>query len=109
MPWKHVFEPNPSDNSLNVLKTLPDGFEETSGWGGFKTASRRMEDLLEQKKQGVPLDHRMFYTCQFCKGWIEGRPYEYQENTIGPLCGRKGYVSSCIRCGNEIGFSGMVS
>lgn len=109
MPWKHVFEPNPSDNSIKVHKNLPIGFIETAGWGHFKTARKPIKDLIDAHKAGKDVDHRSFYHCMFCKGWIEGKPYEYREDTLGPLCGRSGSVFSCIRCGCEIGFSGMVS
>jgi hypothetical protein len=112
--WKYVWEPNPSDKSIPLLKTLPErfvangGLADLGGWS-IKTARIPHEELIRDKKDGKNVDHRMFYYCTHCEGWIEGHPYEYHENTIGPLSGRDGTVSSCIRCGNEIGFSGAVS
>ena len=55
------------------------------------------------------LDDKQWHKCPMCKGWIEGAPNEYREDTIGPLCGRRGTTSHCRRCGWEIGFSGMMS
>lgn len=109
MPWKQVWQPNPSDSSKEVLQELPKGFIEDSGWEGFKVARLPVKVLLEQKKSGQPIDQRQFYNCRHCKGWIEGDPYQYKESSLGPLCGRRGTTSACIRCGKEIAFSGLVS
>lgn len=109
MPWEQVWVTNPADETMPVLETYPEGFEEFGGWGSFKTARRSIQVLLDAQKRGEKLDYREFYHCRYCKGWIEGKPYQYHESNLGPLCGRRGEVSSCIRCGHEIGFSGMVS
>jgi len=49
------------------------------------------------------------YHCRYCGGWIEGHPNQYEENSLGPLSGRKGTASHCRRCGQEIAFFGMMS
>lgn len=109
MPWRHVFEPNPSDSSLPVHKSPPGGFEILGGWGGFKTARFPFDKVIELANNKQEWDEREFYHCRNCDGWIEGKPYEYKENSMGILCGRRGTTSSCNRCGDELGFSGMVS
>lgn len=109
MPWERTWVQNPSDNEIEVHQFLPEGFEEYPTCGQFKHSRLPTEVLIEAQKSGKALDHRSFYECTYCNGWIEGRPYEYYESDLGPLCGRRGTVSSCRRCGREIGFSGMVS
>lgn len=47
--------------------------------------------------------------CGLCGGWIEGTMNESYEDSIGPLCGRRGTVMSCRRCGWELKFVGMYS
>jgi len=109
MPWKHVFVPNPSDESLPVLDKVPDGYEISKLTWSFQEARLPIDKLIEMHKADVKFRETQFYNCKYCKGWIEGEPYQYHEDNIGPLCGRRGTVYSCIRCGREIGFSGMVS
>lgn len=109
MPWQHVFVPNPSDDKLPVLKKVPKDYEVTGADWSFQRARLPFDKLLEKYKANKNFKERRFYSCRYCKGWIEGEPYEYHEDDIGPLCGRRGDVFSCIRCGNEIGFCGMVS
>ena len=102
MSWQYTFVPNPSDENIPVLENPPAGFE-ISNDRNYKTARIPFDQMMESN------DTRDFYYCLHCNGWIEGIPFEHHEDDIGPLCGRRGIVSSCIRCGNEIGFSGMVS
>lgn len=109
MPYKRVWEPNPSDMNLLVHKETPKGFLPDSGWSGYQVARLPVKVLLEQKAAGQPIDHRSFYQCKHCEGWIEGDPYEYQESSLGNRCGRRGIAASCRRCGKEIGFSGLMS
>lgn len=111
MPWKQVWEPNPSDDNIPLLKELPPEFKQGDfSWGGVKTASIPVDVLIREHQEGKKIPKiTSYYYCDDCKGWIAGYPYEYREDDIGPLCGRRGTVFSCIRCGNEIGFNGMVS
>lgn len=109
MPWKRTWVPNPKDESIEVFKQLPERFEEQKGWGEIAHAFIPVKLLIEDKANGKPIDARILYHCAQCEGWIEGRPYEYREDNIGHLCGRRGTVSCCKRCGTEMGFSGMVS
>ena len=101
---------NSSTEKIPVLKDLPKEFEISSNWG-YKTAAYPYDKNLEaiNKEDYKSVDNRFFYYCDICEGWIEGYAYQYEEDDLGPLCGRKGTVSSCIRCGHEIGFSGIVS
>lgn len=89
MPWINVWVPPNSNNALPVLKDLP---ENAKLYGGRAT-----------------VDRKPYYKCTYCDGWIEGSPDSKQENTLGPLCGRCGTVLSCIRCGQEIDFFGVIS
>jgi hypothetical protein len=87
MPYAWV--PAPSDPKLKVIKSLPKGAEVFG-----KTAS---------------LGDKTWHKCYGCGGWIEGDANEYHEDTIGPLCGRRGRSSHCRRCGLEIDFFGAMS
>ena len=56
--------------------------------------------------------YKTYFFCHHCGGWIEGEPHENEVNTMSPshpLSGRRGWEFYCLRCGGEIGFSGMVS
>ena len=108
MPWKQVWVPNPTNKTLKVHKELPPGFK-ASEWGRPTTAHIPAASLVKDKQAGKKPDFRWFYECAYCKGWIEGRPSQYEESNLGPLCGRRGTVYSCIRCGHELGFEGIMS
>lgn len=97
------------DSSMKVHEKPPEGFEIKGVWANFKTARVPVKTLLEQRDAGTEPDFREFYECKYCDGWIEGSPSSYREDNIGHLCGRRGETFSCIRCGREIGFTGMVS
>jgi hypothetical protein len=97
------------DENIPLHFSLPEGFEVVIEIYNYKVGRIPLEKLLEADKNKQPVDTRMFYECKFCNGWILGHPYEQHEDDIGPLCGRRGYSSRCIRCGNEIAFCGMVS
>lgn len=102
MPWKQTYEPAPKDMSLVVLKELPEGVTEHQElFSRIKTAAGK------PSAEGWP----HYYFCRYCGGWIEGYPNEYRVNTMDSyrLSGRRGTESHCIRCGEQIGFSGMVS
>jgi hypothetical protein len=94
MPWESSWVPAPSDPSLPVLAELPEGVAEWP-WP---------DDPRRAHGGG-----RRFYHCKRCGGWIEGNPTEYRVDTLAPLSGRRGVETYCIRCGEEIAFSGMVS
>ena len=105
---EQAYEQNTSNDGIPLLKTLPEGFVEENAWG-YKVGRKPIEVLFQDKDNGVPIDSRIFYHCQYCEGWIEGSPSQHNEDTIGPLCGRRGTVTVCCRCTHEIGFCGMVS
>ena len=93
-PWRQVWEPAPQDMSIKVWKEdeLPENIS------------------VIGKKRAITQDGtRWFYYCRFCEGWIEGEPNAYDEDTMGPLCGRRGVASHCKRCGEEINFCGVIS
>jgi hypothetical protein len=83
----------PADQALPVLKELPAGAQ----------ATETEASLLDGDKV------LFWHKCQYCDGWIPGMAFEAQENTLGPMSGREGIVYYCLRCGNEIGFSGVQS
>lgn len=97
MPYKTVYFPAPTNLELPVLKKQPDGREFNFG---VKSVI-----VMDGDNKG-----KHYYECaDYCKGWIEGEPSHFREDTMGPLCGRRGYSDHCIRCGHEIHFSGAVS
>lgn len=94
MPYETRWVPAPSDLSLPVLTEPPEGATDWPSLGGPKE---------------VRLGHRHFYHCRDCGGWIEGHPNEYRVDTLAPLSGRRGTEYFCLRFGQEIGFSGLMS
>ncbi len=100
MPYVHKWIPAPTNKTLTALKELPEGFVEVTS--EFWSTYRHARNSRYQK----------YYYCEYdCKGWIEGEPNCYRENTLEPehLAGRQGEAYYCRRCGREIAFSGMVS
>jgi len=91
MPYQMVWIP--PEKEINVIKELPNG-----------TEVRGDTAFLDDGKT-----FKQWYKCERCEGWVEGEPDEYNEDTIGPLCGRRGTVTSCKRCGWEISFWGEQS
>jgi hypothetical protein len=88
MPFQTVWVP--LEKPPKVVKKLPDGAE----------VEGRCEAHLGDKE---------WHKCSMCKGWVEGRAGQRREDSMGILCGRRGRVTYCQRCGHEIGFFGMVS
>jgi hypothetical protein len=101
MPYVEGWEDNPHDESLPVLKELPDGFvaRETL----FKS------QLQETNSRIIDGKYVMYHYCKHCEGWIIGHPYTYDVNNIRPRSGRRGHCYSCARCGEEIAFNGIMS
>jgi hypothetical protein len=94
MPFRLQYFEAPKNESLPVLSEPPNGTRQSIFGPDF---------IFNEAGQ-------VFYECCFCKGWIEGSPNEYRQNTLsGRLSGRKGIAYHCIRCGNEIHFEGMLS
>ena len=54
---------------------------------------------------------KVWFFCHHCQGWIEGEPHEHEVNDLDGrrLCGRRGTEFWCLRCAQQIGFSGMMS
>jgi len=63
----------------------------------------------EFSDRNIISDGERYYYCRYCEGWIEGQMSYRREDTIGPLCGRRGEARGCIRCNNELEFFGMYS
>lgn len=95
MPWESHWVPAPKNLALPVLVELPEGVEEYPAFG----------DVV-RRASGIG---RRFYLCKRCKGWIEGDPTQSRVDTLAPLSGRRGVETYCIRCGEEIAFSGLMS
>lgn len=94
MPYEQHYVSAPENMNLPVLKEEPDGKKFFTG---------QIIALAGEDKG------KSWYHCRYCEGWIEGTPSRFHESTLGPLCGRQGWAEHCIRCGNEIDFSGSVS
>ena len=93
MPWRMEYESAPADESLAVSANLPTEFVE--------------DDMGYRDARGPHATH-MHY-CPKCGGWIEGHANQFREDTLGPLCGRRGTTYHCRRCGYEIGFTGCMA
>lgn len=102
MPWRQVYEPAPKNERLPILENLPNGVEEKS----FSLSAIR-----EAWGHPTPETFASYYHCYRCGGWIEGQPNSYQVNTLNPamLAGRQGTEYYCRRCGEQIGFDGLMS
>lgn len=74
-----------------------------------KPVGKDPHNSIELSKTDVFADGKRWYYCKYCEGWVEGEPWHESEDTIGPLCGRRGHSEVCKRCDNEISFFGMVS
>lgn len=96
MPYESRWVDPPTDPTLPVLAEPPEGCVPGIGFGG-------------PKEVRTPDHRRHFYECRHCKGWIEGHPHESRVNNLGPLSGRRGTEFHCVRCGHEVGFTGMMS
>ena len=101
MPFVSQWVPAPKNMRIEVYEELPEGFVEQDKIGfslcGYRTA------------RNSKYDHAYF--CRHCNGWIVGLPHDFQENTMVPeqLAGRRGTVTYCRRCGEEIAFVGCWS
>lgn len=86
------------DESLEVYKDLPDGYQEKSQrvLRPYRHAERDWEEM---------------YYCDGCEGWILDWPNEYPCNTLNTshLSGKQGRDYHCRRCGRHLGFSGVMS
>lgn len=101
MPWGLTWYDAPKNMSLEVHKELPYWAHERSlSWGVKEAEGWPDEDTWV-----------FFHYCRHCGGWIEGHAQEFKENTMDStrLAGRSGVAYHCLRCGQEIGFSGAVS
>jgi len=102
MPYHMVYEPAPADESLPVLKELPNGIAE------YPTLTSNLREAHGHTADGL---YRSYHFCAYCDGWIEGEANRYFVNTLNPqqLAGRQGTEYFCRRCGKEIGFMGVMS
>lgn len=74
------------NRSLPTLRMLPVGVVEKPGRFNYRTAKSK---------------EQIFYYCNRCRGWIEGRPYHKFVTDE-----RIGMSFICLRCGKEIDFHG---
>lgn len=116
MPYKQIWFDAPHDMSISVIPgdkdTPPAGYVLNGGLYGCPQAIRDIAALIQLVQAGrkIPEDQPVtLYYCYHCRGWIAGVPGQYHEDNIGLLSGRRGEVFHCRRCGNEIGFFGMMS
>lgn len=104
MPFRTIWEPNPSDKSLPVLKEeeLPAGVREFLP--GFSDRHRTKSGVVDD-------EYKSFHYCPRCGGWIPGDYYTYGVNNLDTrhLAGRSGTSYACRRCGDEVDFNGIMS
>ena len=92
MPYKTTWEPASKDESLPVLKELPEGYREHKNClVSIRLANKSVHDA---------------YFCIYCDGWILGDMSEYDVNTWETKGSREGREYYCRRCGKELGFVG---
>ena len=99
MPYKLQWVPTPTNEDLEVLDKMPENID----LEGYVLDN---EGKFVYGNDGKRIS---YYYCEWCEGWILGHPNRYKEDTLAPLAGRRGTVESCIKCGNEIDFFGVVS
>jgi len=100
MPYRQSWFDAPKNMSLTVHKELPDGIPEQKLSFGTREAWGTVNG-----------EFKTFHFCRYCGGWIEGHANQYEVNTLNAsqLSGRQGTEYHCQRCGERIGFMGMVS
>jgi len=104
MPFRQQYFPAPQDRSLPVYHDLPPEYV-ASRFLDSHNATIKAEHYGEGKEQ-------FMHYCRYCLGWIPGQANEFPINTMShrhPLGGRQGTEYYCRRCGEQIGFSGIVS
>lgn len=100
MPYRTVYEPASKDPSIEVVQELPEGIEEKRNLGNYRMARGSGDRYFEE------------YTyCRHCGGWVKSHANMYSVNTTNShsLSGRNGQDFHCARCGERIGFMGMMS
>lgn len=101
MPYRQVYEPASQDMSIEVVQELPEGItERRHSYSGIREARGDGDRYFEA------------YTyCRHCDGWVKSSPNMYNVNTLDTrsLSGRSGQDFHCARCGEKIGFMGMMS
>lgn len=105
MPYKQVWFDASKDENIEVYRDLPPEYHERKfGLWGVKQAELNVEYWKDDKELWM-------YECHHCNGWIKGEPNKYEINTLRPsqLAGRQGTEFYCRRCGNQIGFMGIMS
>jgi hypothetical protein len=106
MPYHTIWTPNPHDKSLPVLKDedLPAGVYDLGLTGFFGGHTREKHGTIDG-------EYVRFHYCPHCGGWIPGDYYTYQVNNLNTraLAGRSDECSACRRCGEEVGFTGLMS
>lgn len=94
MPY--VWVPEKRRIALAVYPELPSGYVE-------------VRFPFSVYREARTSDWEYMYFCSRCQGWLKGHPHTHEENTLAPLSGRSGWVWECQRCGEELGFEGIIS
>ena len=104
MPWITMWIP---PANVEKIKVIP-GVKETmpEGYGKF---DQYCVVRIRNKAKENPEYEDFAHFCSQCAGWVEGMPQERNEADMGMLCGRRGVVTTCRRCGHELGFFGAGS
>lgn len=104
MPYRLVWEDAPKDESLPVLKELPEGIEEDAFILRWHSKRRKVHVVING-------EFVQYHYCPECGGWIPGDYYEASVNTLDTrhLAGLHGTEYYCRRCGYQVAFEGMMS
>ena len=103
MPYQTTWVAAKKDPNRKCYAILPDGYEVASGlFACYQLASK------DGTRCAIP--ENALHFCEKC-GWVEGYPNQYKVNTLDSahLSGQRGEDYHCARCGNHIGFSGVMS
>lgn len=106
--WKTDIDPKLNGKIVSLdelVKLFPsdDNFSEVT-----LIEDNRLYNVYGRKYKNL-MSEKLAYECKHCNSIIIGMPISDEEDTIGPLCGRRGYSLECGHCHSELKFSGMVS
>lgn len=64
------------------------------------------QDADSEQPKGMGVEESSYF-CRHCDKLIPGEPKRYKVDDLGILSGRRGTVTECRECGNQIDFWGM--
>lgn len=78
-------------NEGDFIQEVPKNAQVSRSTDGFKSAKWLDEHRCWQH----------YYYCRYCGGWVKGLPFRDDHKV---KAGRRGYATTCIRCGLDIVF-----